>query len=65
MSVHTDRAKGCKTTKLVLIDAGHSSLFFGGREATTGNASAVRRLDIHWYQFFGDFKEEFFCSIEV
>lgn len=24
MSVHTDRAKGCKTTKLVLIDAGHS-----------------------------------------
>ena len=24
----------------------HGNLFFGGREATTGNASAVRRLHI-------------------
>ena len=26
------------------------SLFFGGREATTGNASAVRRLALSWLQ---------------
>ena len=32
------------------------ALFFGGREATTGNASAVRRLDqpgpVHYFWFF-------------
>ena len=26
------------------------SLFFGGREGTTGNASAVRRLALSWLQ---------------
>ena len=32
------------------VVASLSSLFFGGREATTGNASAVRRLALSWLQ---------------
>ena len=28
--------------------SGSQTLFFGGREATTGNASAVRRLHLRW-----------------
>ena len=32
------------------VVASRPSLFFGGREATTGNASAVRRLALSWLQ---------------
>ena len=32
------------------VVASPPSLFFGGREATTGNASAVRRLALSWLQ---------------
>ena len=33
-----------RTADAFLVVASLPSLFFGGREATTGNASAVRRL---------------------
>ena len=34
----------------ISVVASLPSLFFGGREATTGNASAVRRLALSWLQ---------------
>ena len=39
-----------QTTDAFPVVASLPSLFFGGREATTGNASAVRRLALSWLQ---------------